>query len=677
MRRGTWILAISGVMALNQSSGSAADPVPGARANGGLPSRYARDKAANGNAPKNYYDELFAEPAPAKAKPPAAWESDAAAAASPPTKPAGRPASAPESAASAAAQFAPAAKPAPTVSATPAASGTATAAAIPKASAADSRRFAPAVRGVKTIPDAPEAKAPAAPETKVIQATYDKQPSTAERKLIQPVRGDSARRPGAPPLPDSAAPDHPNKPVAAERTVESGPVTPQVTVEWVKKGDINVGQECQLELHVKNSGTVPAAQLAIDGSFPSSVRLTSAEPKPTVAGDKVTWSFDTLAPGAEQTIAIKLIPSRRGDLGATANVRFSANAATTFRVEEPMLKVALKGPAEVLLGDPASQMILVSNPGTGTVHDVKVEARISDGLEHGLRGERLVMEVGSISPGETRTVRLGLSAVKGGAQSISIAATSSSDAAATAAMEMNVVAPSLKIAVDGPALRYKGRNAKYALTITNDGSVANNNIRIAQSVADGFKFVSADRNGKYDAATKSVQWFVGRLEPGQTAQVSCELNAVALGEFTQTASVLSDSGIRAEAKSQTRVDGTASLTMELVDLDDPVEIGAETAYEVRVKNEGSKSATGVSIACELPPEMELKTVKAPVDAIVEGRQILFKSLEQVAPGATVVYRIHVKGVQEGNHRMRVRMTSASLQEPVVREEATKVYADSK
>jgi hypothetical protein len=207
--------------------------------------------------------------------------------------------------------------------------------------------------------------------------------------------------------------------------------------------------------------------------------------------------------------------------------------------------------------------------------------------------------------------------------------------------------------------------------------VPNNNIRITHSVAEGFKFVSADRTGKYDSATKQVQWFIGRLEPGQTSQVACELNACALGEFTQNSVVLSDSGVRAEAKVTTKIDGVASLTMQLVDLDDPVEIGAETAYEIRIRNEGSKAASGVSIACELPPEMELKTVKAPVDAIVEGRQILFKPLDHVAAGSQVVYRVHVKGVQEGTHRMRVRMTGANLQEPVVYEEATKVYADSK
>jgi uncharacterized membrane protein len=685
MRRGTWILALSGAMALNNGVGYAGDAAtdgqrePQTRSSrsgaipptGGMPSRYSRG-AADKSSAKNYYSDLFgSEPAAAQAAAPAqgapsqkepaaaTWDSDAPAAAAP-----------------AATQAAPAAP--PSRSAVP---GTASKSIPLKPAAADARKFAPAARGVKPLPDAPE--------NKVIQAGYDKSPQSSEKKLIQQVRSESApKRPGAPPMPESGEHAGPSSapagtaakgvvPATRASVADSGPRTPQVTIEWVKKGDINVGQECQLELHVKNSGTVPCGQVAVDAQFPSTIRLTSAEPKPAASGDKVTWSFESLAPGAEQTIAIKLIPSRRGDLGATANVRFTGTASASFRVEEPMLKVALKGPSEVLLGDPASQMILVSNPGTGTVNDVKVEARISEGLEHGSRGERLVMEVGSIGPGETRTVRLGLAAVKGGQQSISVAATSSSEAGATTSTQLNVVAPSLKIAVEGPALRYKGRHAKYVLTVANDGSVPNNNIRIAQAVAEGFKFVSADHNGKYDASTKSVQWFVGRLEPGQSTQVTCELNAVALGDFSQTVTVLSDSGIRAEAKAQTRVEGIASLTMELVDIDDPVEIGAETAYEIRVKNEGSKAATGVSIACELPPEMELKTVKSPVDAIVEGRQILFKSLDQVPAGSEVVYRVHVKGVQEGNHRMRVRMTAASLQEPVVREEATKVYADSK
>ncbi|MBM4075822.1 MAG: DUF11 domain-containing protein, partial [Planctomycetes bacterium] len=243
--------------------------------------------------------------------------------------------------------------------------------------------------------------------------------------------------------------------------------------------------------------------------------------------------------------------------------------------------------------------------------------------------------------------------------------------------ELNVIAPSLKIAVDGPSLRYKGRNARYTLSVSNDGGIANNNIRVLQIIPDGFKFVSADHNGKFDSGTNGVQWFIGRLEPGQNAKLTCELNASGLGEFTHLVSVLSDSGVRAEASIETKVDGIASLSMELVDLDDPVEMGAETMYEIRVRNEGSKPASGVSITCELPSGMELLTTKAPVDAIVEGRQILFKSLDEVAAGTGIVFKLHVKGTQEGSQRLRVRMTGGGLTEPILREEVTRVYSDEK
>ncbi len=676
MRRGTWLLAISGMMALVNGASFAAEPSTGtagrtslgeaasgfpsrngriavAPAGGGLPTRYSRQLPASAPGSKNYYNDLFTEGEAAPAAPgsaPGDWSDEPA-----PQSPAAR-------------------KPAPITAAPSTAAKTSASAS--KGSAASAGKVPP----VAASSDKPVAG------PRVIQASYDKAAGSTEKKHIQQVRTEAKpSRGSAPPMPDidhlTDAPATPSAktggtPSASRASAETGPATPQVTIEWAKKGDINVGQECQVELRVKNGGSVMASQVAVDAIFPTTVRLTNAEPKPVASADKLTWSFDSIAPGAERKITVKLIPSRRGDLGATAQVRFTGAASTSFKVEEPMLKVVLKGPNELMLGDPASQFITVSNPGTGTAHDVKVEAKLSDGLEHGSRGEKLIMEVGSIGPGETRTVRLGLSAIKGGQQSISVTATSSSDAGGTASAQMNVIAPSLKIAVDGPGLRYKGRNAKYTLTVTNDGSVANNNIRVSQVVSEGFKFVSADRNGKYDASTKSVQWFVGRLEPGQNAKVTCELNATALGDFSHTVAVLSDSGVRAEAKIDTKVDGVASLTMELVDLDDPVETGVETMYEVRVRNEGSKPAAGVSIACELPAGMELITAKAPVDAIVEGRQILFKSLDQVAPGGQAVFKIHVKGVKEGSHRMKVRMTGGGLTEPVVREEVTKVYSDA-
>jgi len=617
MRRGTWILAMSGAMALNAGGAFAAEPdTDPAFAQVGVPTRYSRSatppKPPTTSSTKNFYDELFGDD-PLAAELPAA---ETPSKGTPPQTPVTttRPASAP-----------------PT----------------------------------KRIPLDDPSKTPAPESDRVMHAAHSQAPGQPNQSFIQPVRATGT---------ESASKATPR--AASPRAGDQTHSTPSVIVDWVKQSDINVGQECQIDLVARNTGNAPASQVTLEATFPSSVRLTSAEPKPTASGDKLTWTFDSLPVGGEKRIAIKLIPSRRGDLGTSAEVRFSSQSGTVFKVEEPLLKIAVKGPREVLLGDPASQLITVSNPGTGTANNVKLEAVLSEGLEHP-RGNRLTIEIGSISPGDSQTVRIGLSAVKGGEQSMQIAATSSSEASSVAVEKIQVIAPSLKVAVDGPGLRYKGRSATYVTSVTNDGTVANNNVRVTQHLPEGFQFVSADRGGKYDAAQRTIHWFLGRMEGGQTSQVSCELVANSLGDFGHQVVVVSDAGVRSEAKTDTTVKGVASLGTEIVDLDDPVEVGAETAWEVRVRNDGSKAATNIALICELPDEVELLSARGPTQAVAENRQVIYKALPQLAPGQQAIFRVHVKGAVEGTHRLRAKVTSDALEEPLLMEEATKFYADTK
>ena len=469
------------------------------------------------------------------------------------------------------------------------------------------------------------------------------------------------------PLPRATAP------VAAPQT---GPQTAAVSLEWVKKSEFNVGQECRVELVVKNPGSAPVQNVIVDVAIQSPVRLTSANPEPVDHRDHLTWNFPTLAAESEQRIALTMIPARRGELGLQAQVHVLGTATASFHIEEPLLKITLKGPGEVLLGDSAAQTVVVSNPGTGAAHDVKISARLSGGLEHP-RGNRedIEMEIGSLTPGESRTIRLPLTGVKPGPQTVSVTATCSADLSPVATTTIKVIAPSLTLSADGPGLRYKGRHAKFTAKVVNDGSVANNNVRIVQQVSDGFQFVSADHGGKFDAAEKTVTWFLGRLEPEQSIQVACELTTTGLGDFTQQISAVSDAGAWSEASVVTRIDGTPSLTMEVADLDDPVEVGVETAYEIRVKNEGSIAASNVIVSCELPEGVELLSAKGPTDARAERRTLIFKPVAHLAPAQEAVFRVSVKGLEDGQHRIQARVSSDSLDEPLLKEEQTKFYSD--
>jgi uncharacterized repeat protein (TIGR01451 family) len=449
---------------------------------------------------------------------------------------------------------------------------------------------------------------------------------------------------------------------------------PTVCLQWVKKSPIVVGQECQCDLVVRNVGKTAARDLAVDGFFPATVRLTHADPMPADNSDHVTWSFATLGASEEHVIHIKLVPSRRGELPTTAVVRFASATSNTFSVEEPLLALAVRGPKELLVGDPATQTITVHNPGTGVAHNVALEAHLSRGLE-APRGEGLIVQVGSLNPGESRVVRLPLIAVAGGDQEVTVHASAGSDLHRELATIIHVIAPSLKIALEGPSFRYVGRKAHYVATVTNNGGAPLNNVRVTHVVPEGFKFVRADHEGQFDDSSRTVTWNVEHLDVHQSTPVKLELVSTQIGKCTHCVAAVAEQGARCELKLDTVVDGVASLAVEILKQSDPVEVGVETGFEIHVRNDGSKAAENVAVACDLPSVLEIVRTEGATSVADVKDHLTFQPLPFLEPGKAAIYRVHVRAKAEGNHRFGVRLTADSIKDPLTYTELTKFYKE--
>jgi hypothetical protein len=285
------------------------------------------------------------------------------------------------------------------------------------------------------------------------------------------------------------------------------------------------------------------------------------------------------------------------------------------------------------------------------------------------------MGIGSLGPGESRELRLPLSAIAGGDAMLVVEARGSSNLSQTAQTAIKIAAPKLGIEVTGPGKRYIGRPPQYVVTVTNEGVAATDNVRIVYLVPEGFDFLKSDKGGKFEASTGSVSWFIGRVEAGESLQVSCDLNAKQPGDFLHHVQATGESGTMAAAKTTTRVEGSSKVVMELADLDDPVEVGTQTAYEIRIRNDGSQASQGIRIACELPEGVELIDTKGPTEHFIEKGLLHFKPLAELAAGAKTTYLIRVNGRVAGNLRLRARLTSTASPEPIVVEEITKFYAD--
>ena len=457
-------------------------------------------------------------------------------------------------------------------------------------------------------------------------------------------------------------------------TVSSGPQAPSVALEWKTRSGINVGQESDCRLVVKNTGIIAVKDVEVTARFPTSVRLITVEPQPIASEEFLSWTFAELQPDEEHVIVMTMIPSEAGKLDATADVRFSGTAATALTVAEPQIEVQVAGPAKVLIGEPASQTVTVRNPGTGIATNVQIEAIIPAGLEHA-RGERLVMDVGSLNPGETRSVRLALAAVKGGNQVVQVQTRADGDLVRNATSEVFIVAPSLVTEIDGPGLRYLGRPAVYTLRVRNDGEINVDNVRVMHKMPEGFEVVETSRGAQFDRSNRLVNWFVGRLAAGQTSEMKVTVRPDQIGTFTHFVRATSEHGAISDAQFTTNVEGTPSLAMDIRDLDDPVEVGNETAYEIVIRNEGSAAARGVSLSCEIPAGLDVVNAQGPVDSIKQRDLVTFNPVIELAPGNSITYRVHIRGNVSGHHRLRARLSSESNPEPLTEDEVTRFYGE--
>lgn len=462
-------------------------------------------------------------------------------------------------------------------------------------------------------------------------------------------------------------------PIAAV-PVSAEAVTPSISLTWVKHGTVNLGQPAACDLVVKNSGNTVAENVNVDIYVPLTVRMTKAEPPAEEQVDHLTWAIPALEPQKEFKIQIEMIPNERGAMPLSANVRFSGTAKTSFTVQEPMLKLAVDGPTGVLLGDAASQIITVSNPGSGIAHNVVLECKLTDGLNH-KKGREFKLEIGSLEGGETRQYRLPIETTAGGMQTVNIVAQAAGGLSDVSESLIDVSAPALEATVAGPGFRYLQRSATYAVTVKNSGKAESNNVRVLYAIPAGFRLLAAGQGGRYNAQENSVVWYLGQIASEQSRELTLDLKAVESGEFTHEVTVVSDGSTTLNASTSTEVEGFVDLVLDVNEGEDPVELGTDAVYDIVVRNDGTKAASNVALSCVIPAGLEFQSATGPSEHTSTLGDVSFGSIPTLKPGESVSFRVIVRGVTAGQHRLRAQLNSDSLSEPLVDEELTRFYGE--
>ena len=455
-----------------------------------------------------------------------------------------------------------------------------------------------------------------------------------------------------------------------------GSQNPSMEIQKRAPSEVQVGIPATFTLLVRNVGNATAFDVHVVDSIPKGAKLVRTSPQAQPNGPNgLSWKLGEMAAGAEQTITIELVPESEGEIGSVASVNFAVQASVRTMSTQPKLVVKQLMEPLVLGGESVKIRIDVSNAGTGTARNVRLEEDVPQNMRHASGAKVLELSVGDLAPGESQKFDIELTAVSAGKVSNILRAVAENAAVNESATPIEVVSPKLQIGIEGPKLRYLERQATYTASITNTGTAMATDILLICHLPSGLQFNSAENLGEYIPNQHAVMWRLAELASGKSVATKFTLMPVEEGDFVLRMQADAQS-IRAEAvEKPVRVEGQSELAFSIEDDNDPIETDGKTTYVIKIVNTGTRVDNDVQLQIDLPDGAIVEQVDAPVSYQTSQKAVQFAPIPQMKSKDQTTIRIAVRHTREGTHVLRAQLKSKLRPGAVIKEESTQVYRD--
>lgn len=459
---------------------------------------------------------------------------------------------------------------------------------------------------------------------------------------------------------------------AARQAYPTGDVaTSVILLERIMPVEVRAGDSFEYVLKLSNVTGKRITDLVLNEMLPDGMSVSDITPAPqSREGQSATWRFEDLGPRSAVEIRVTGSAQSVGELSSCATVTFQTHMCSGMRIVQPALELVKTAPAEVLLCDPIPLQFVVSNPGDGVARNVSVVDHLPEGWTSTDGRDELVFVVGDLGPRESKQFTAQVRASGPGHYTNQATATEAGGLSAQSSASTTVVAPVLTLVKNCPGMRFLGREAMFELTVRNDGDGVARDVVLTDMLPSSLTAIRATEGGQL--SNGQLTWRLGSIAPGESRTVQIAGKVTTVGTVRNTARVAGYCA-EAEADCAVEVQGIPAILLEVVDIEDPIEVGTDVTYEIKVTNQGSAVGTNIVIACELPSQQRLVSADGPTASSSSGQQVVFAPLPSLAPRAVATYRVRASGIEAGDLRFKVNMTSDQLTEPVTETESTHVY----
>ncbi len=432
-----------------------------------------------------------------------------------------------------------------------------------------------------------------------------------------------------------------------------------MVIEKTAPAEIQVNRKATFSLRMRNTGNATAHNVAVVDQVPEGTQFIDSTPPVTPAADgTVRWTFPALEPGAEVAINMNVLPRVAGEIGSVAQATFQSVASVRTVCTQPELQLDVKAPEQVLIGQPAALEITITNVGSGAAENIVIEEDVPEGFTHAA-GQELEHVLGTLKPQESRRLTLVLNSDKPGVYANYLTARAEGELFVEDKRNIQVIAPQLQIAMQGPSLRYLDRQATYAVNLANPGTAAARAVELVTYLPKGMKYVTSDNHGQYDSNSHAVYWSLEELPASRQGNVHVTVLPIEPGSHKLKADAKAELGLQQACEHEVTVEGLAELTFAVSDVADPIEVGSDTTYEIKVQNLGSKPDANIQLVAELPPGLTPTTGDGPTQATVQGQTVVFAPLARMGANEEAIFKVHANGTAVGDHVIRRNCTAPS------------------
>lgn len=327
-------------------------------------------------------------------------------------------------------------------------------------------------------------------------------------------------------------------------------VEPKLAIAKTAPSELLVCDRIPLTYVVTNNGSGVACDITVEDQLPEG--LTASD-----GSNKVTFRVDSLAAGQSRQFETTVDAGKPGRYSSIATatwqgVKAESDMPATI-VSQPVLAISESAPAKEYIGRPVTYEITVTNNGDGIAKDTVVEAWLPEDVKFESATEsgqfthmspgKVTWRLGELRPNSSEKVSVTFMPEQSGSVSAKMVAKAYCAESVSSSAETVVTGISgiLLEVVDQMDPVEIGQNEIYTITVTNQGSVADTNIRIVCELEDGMTYVSSSGSTTGALSGNKIEFApLNSLASKERASWQVTVRATGAGDMRFKTSLTSD-----------------------------------------------------------------------------------------------------------------------------------------